>query len=120
MMFGWKSVNKMMKTPSIKQLKMFIKISIIVVVLGIFLIFGFFVRFDRTFENAHLRKWLFLSEKQQIMTVNQIIRNPENPDLIVKCITKIANLKNSNEMAIRDATVLCYNGIKINKEQNEK
>ena len=109
----------MPKRTKIQQIKLFIKISIVVCVLGIFLVLGFFVKPIRTFEKSPMKKWLTLSEQEQITTVQNIVPNVENQDLLIQCITKIANLPDSNKMIIHDAAVLCYNGIKLNMESHE-
>lgn len=109
----------MPKRTKIQQIKLFIKISIVVCVLGIFLVLGFFVKPIRTFEKSPMKKWLTLSEQEQITTVQNIVPNAENQDLLIQCITKIANLPDSNKMIIHDAAVLCYNGIKLNMESHK-
>ena len=104
----------------IQQIKLFIKISIITFVLFVFIVLGIFVRPNRTFENSNMKKWSSLSEQQRIATLEHIIKDNTNQDLLIKCVKKIAELPNSNEMVIRDATVLCYNGIKLNSSEDEK
>ena len=103
-----------------QKIKLFIKIAIVCVVCMIFVVFGFFVKPIRTFENSNMKKWLVLAEQDRIMTIQRIIPNAEDQDLLIECITKISGLPNSNEMLIRDAAVLCYNGIKFNKSVNEE
>ena len=116
MTFGLKNVSKNMTHKNkIQTLKLFIKISIVCCVLVIFILFGFFIKPVRTFENANMKKWLTLSEQDKILTIQRVVPNAENQDLLIDCITKISNLANSNEMIIRDATVLCYNGIKFSE-----
>ena len=120
-MYGLKNVSKKMtKRTKIQQIKLFIKISIVVFVLAVFIILGLFVKPIRTFENAHMKKWLSLSEQEKITTIQRIVPNADNQDLLLSCVTKIAELPNSNEMVVHDAVVLCYNGIKINLENDEK
>ena len=110
----------MTKKNKIQQIKLVIKISIVVCVLGIFLALGFFVKPIHTFEKSPMKKWLSLSEQEQITTVQRIVPNAENQDLLIQCITKIANLPDSNKMIIHDAAVLCYNGIKLNTANQEE
>lgn len=104
----------------IQQIKLFIKISIVVCVLGIFVVLGFFVKPVRTFENSHMKKWLSLSEQDRITTIQRIVPNADNQDLLISCVTKIAELPDSNKMVIHDAAVLCYNGIKLSPKSDEK
>ena len=108
----------MTQRTKIQQIKLFIKISIVICVLSIFVILGFFVKPIRTFENYHMKKWTSLSEQDRIITVQKVILNAEDQDLLINCITKIASLPDSNTMIIHDAAVLCYNGIKLNTNQS--
>ncbi len=110
----------MTQQTKIQQIKLFIKISIIVCVLGIFVVLGFFVQPIKTFEKSHMKKWLTLSEQEKITTIQRIVPNAEQQDLLINCVTKIAELPDSNKMIIHDAAVLCYNGIKLNSQPDEK
>lgn len=110
----------MTKKSKLRLIKRFIKISIVVCILFIFIVLGFFVKPTHTFENASMKRWLKMTHDQQIATVEHVIKTPENQDLLLECITKIAELPQSGEMQIRDATVLCYNGIKLNSKSDEK
>ena len=113
----------MTKTTHIQKIKLFIKISIVVCILSIFVILGIFVRPTHTFENSHMKKWTRLSEQEKVATVYQIVKKTDNQDLLVSCVDKISTLPNSNDMFIRDAIVLCHNGIKMNTDavvQDEK
>ena len=109
-----------MTKPAIKHIKFFIKSLIIVSVLTAFIVFGFFMRPTHTFENANMKKWSILSESQRVSTINNVVKTPENPELLMNCVNKIAQLPDSEDMIIRDAIVICYNGIKINNVQNEE
>ncbi len=110
----------MTRQTKIQQLKLVIKISIIICVFIVFVVLGFFVKPVRTFENSHMKKWLSLSEQERITTVQRIVPNAEEQDLLINCITKIAELPDSNEMIIHDAVVLCYNGIKLNNTKTDE
>lgn len=110
----------MTQRTKIQQIKLFLKISIVVLVFGIFIVLGLFVKPIRTFENSHMKKWLTLSEQERITTIQRIVPNADNQDLLIKCVNKIADLPNSNEMVVHDAVVLCYNGIKLNMTENNE
>ena len=110
----------MTKKTKLQLIKRFIKISIIVCVLSTFVILGFFVKPTHTFENSSMKKWAKLTKKQQVETIEHVVKDSENQDLLLECVSKIAELPKSGEMQIRDATVLCYNGIKLNSETDEK
>jgi len=110
----------MKKRSKIQQIKMFIKISIIVIVFGVFIVLGLFVRPTPTFENSNIKKWLTLSDNQKITTLNRVLKDDLDQELMILCINKIATLSSgSGEMQIRDAAALCYNGIKLNSVQEE-
>lgn len=109
----------MTQKTKIQQIKLFIKISIIVCVLFVFIVLGFFVKPTRTFENSNMKKWSGLSEQEKITTLQHIIPNAENQELLINCVNKISELPDSDNMIVRDAAALCYNGIKLNSE-NEK
>ena len=110
----------MTKKKKLHHINLFIKISIIVAVLVVFVVLGIFLRPMWTFENSKMTKWLKLSEEQRLSTVNQVAKDIEKPDLLIKCVTKIADLSDSENMVIRDAIAICYNGIKINTAETVK
>ena len=109
----------MTKNTKIQKIKLFIKTSIIVAVLTVFVVLGLFVRPVPTFENASMKKWLVLDDQQRILTLNRVVKNADNQDLLFKCVDKIAQLPDSNEMLIRDAIALCYNGIEMNAQTTD-
>ena len=108
----------MTQNTKIQQIKLFIKASIIVAVLFIFVVLGIFVRPAATFENAHMKKWLVLDEQQRISTLNRVVKNADNQELLLQCVGKIANIPESNEMLIRDAITLCYGGIQMSAQND--
>lgn len=113
----------MVKKTKIQKLKRVVKISVATCVLILLIVLGFFVKYNYTFENSNMKKWLSLSESQQIQTVNRIIpefKNLDVQELLIQCITKIAMLPDSENMDIRDATSICYNGIKINSDTDSE
>ena len=104
----------MTKNTKLQKIKLFIKLSIVVFVFILFIILMFFVKPIRTFENSNMKRWIGLSEQEKITTLQHIIPNAENQELLISCIDKISSLSDSEDMIIRDAAVLCYNGIKLN------
>lgn len=103
-----------------RKIKRFIKVSVALAIIVLAVILGFFVKHSHTFENNNMQKWLEITDTQRITTLEKIVKEPENQDLIVSCVTKIAQLPDSNEMIIRDAISLCYNGIKLNRTQKQE
>ena len=110
----------MTKKAKIQKIKLFVKVAIIVAILVVFVVLGIFVRPAATFENAHMKKWLGLDEKQRVETVNRVVKNIDDQELLIKCVDKIANFPDSNEMLIRDAVAICYNGIKLSAQSDEE
>lgn len=102
----------------IQRIKLFIKASIIIGILAIFIVCGIFVRPTITAENARMEKWLTLNETQRISTIRHVIKDFDGNEILIKCVDKIAQLPNSNEMLIRDAIVLCNGGIQMNLESS--
>ena len=103
----------------IQKIKRLLKIGIATGIFALLFVLGLFVKINYTFENSNMKRWGTLAEQDRIMTIQRVVPNAESQDLLLECITKISALPNSNEMLIRDATVLCYNGIKLNPSQNE-
>lgn len=110
----------MTKNTKIQKIKLFVKASIIIAVLAVFVVLGIFIRPGATFENARMKKWLVLNDQQRVETLNRIVKNIDNEELLLKCVDKIADLPDSNEMLIRDAVAICYSGIQLNTQPNEK
>ncbi len=103
-------------TPKIQHIKLFIKTSIIVFVLAVFVVLGIFVRPNHTFENARMGKWLSLSEQQRVETIHRVVAQPVDQDLLVKCVDKIALLPHANDMQIQYAIVLCNQAVFQNED----
>ena len=109
----------MTQNTKIQTIKLFIKASIIVAVLFVFIVFGIFIRPNHTFENSRVKKWSFLDEQQRVSTLNRVIKNADNQELLFQCVDKIASLPDSNEMLIRDAIAICYSGIQMNAQNTD-
>ena len=110
----------MVTKTKIQIVKRMIKVAIAISVLVTLVFLGFFVKHNHTFEKSDATKWLELSEKQRVSTLKRIVSDSENQELLIKCVTKIAQLPDSDKMNIRDAVAICYNGIKINTENDKK
>ncbi len=108
-----------MPRTKLQKIKYVIKITIVCVLLFAFVVLGFCVKHNYTFENSSIKKWLILSEQQRISTLKRIVPDMQNTELLIQCVTKIAELPDSGTMDIRDGAALCYNGIKLNNVSNE-
>lgn len=65
-------------------------------------------------------KWIALTDTQRIETLQKIIPNIENQDLLLACMNKIATLPESSDMIIQSAASLCHAGIKLNSAASNK
>lgn len=109
------------KKTKIQQIKRVIKITVASGLLLLFVILGFFVQYtNKTYENANMKNWKKLTDSQKITTLNYIVKNNPDSELMLSCMNKISTLPDANEMMVRDAAALCYNGIKLNIEPDEK
>ena len=103
-------------TTNVQRIKFFIKASIIVFVLSVFVVLGIFIRPTRTFENAHMGKWLSLNNNQKVSTIQNVAKDVSDMGLLIKCVDKIAQLPHSNEMQIQYAIVFCNKATIQNEE----
>ena len=114
------------KKTKFQKIKRFIKISVASGLVALFVFLGFFVKHKQSFENSNMGKWPALSDSQRIETLQKIIPNIEDQDLLLACMNKIATLPESSNMIIQSAASLCHNGIKLNSvsdtesQQSEK
>ena len=107
----------MAKKKKIKIIKRVIKVSLALGVVVVLIILGFFVKHHYTFENSNMSKWPELTLQQQTETLNRVVPAHEDSELLLQCVSKIAQIPDSEKMDIRDAIVICYNGIKINQDE---
>ncbi len=107
----------MSKKAKIKTVKRILKISIAATVVVVLVVLGFFVKYNYTFENASMEKWSDLTSEQQIATLNRVVSDYTDQELLLQCVSKIAQIPDSEKMDIRDAIVICYNGIKIAQDE---
>ena len=79
--------------------------------LGLFL----FVQIQKNgdLESKNLHSWQKASLNDRAAAVKILTASEENTDLIIQCVDKIATLPDSAEMTVRDATELCFMGIKL-------
>lgn len=112
----------MVKKTKIQIIKRCIKIIIALGILCVLGILGFFVKRTYAYENANMPKWMTLSEIQRVAILNRVVPgfDENSQELLIQCVTKIAQLPDSDKMSIRDSIVICYNGIKTNAGNHEK
>ncbi len=108
------------KKTKFQKIKRFIKISVASGLVMLFVFLGFFVKHKRSLENANMGKWIALTDTQRIETLQKIIPNIENQDLLLACMNKIATLPESSDMIIQSAASLCHAGIKLNSAASNK
>lgn len=97
----------------IKFIKKYLKFLIGVGVLVFFVLV--FVQTQKTtaLESGQLKDWRGASIERRMNAVKILTASDNNLDLLVKCVDKMSNLPDSSEMTVRDATELCFVGIKL-------
>jgi len=108
------------KKTKFQKIKKFIKISVASGLIILFIFLGFFIKHKRSFENSNMGKWIALTDLQRIETLQKIIPNIEDQDLLLACMNKIATLPESSNMIIQSAASLCHAGIKLNSASTTK
>lgn len=107
------------KKTKIQQIKRVIKIAVASSLVLLLVVLGFFVQYtNQTYENTNMKKWKKLTDSQKITTLNYVVKHNPDSELMLACMNKISTLSDANEMMVRDAAALCYNGIKLNTESN--
>lgn len=98
-----------MKTFLKKYLKFIVGIGALLVVL---FIFGQ-TRATTSLEAGQLKDWRNATVERKTAAVKVLTAQEENLGLLVKCIDKMATLQDSENLPVRDATELCFMGIKL-------
>lgn len=96
-----------------KYLKLFICIAAIILTIIVF----FLSQRGSSLESGVLKKWLAASDGARAAAVRVLTASDLNTDMIVACVTKMAQLPESAEFAVSDAVRLCNMGIQL-KENN--
>ncbi|HNY25283.1 MAG TPA: hypothetical protein PKJ33_01915 [Alphaproteobacteria bacterium] len=92
-----------------KHFKLVIGISALI----LFAVIFFFYHKASNLENNSMRNWATASEERRAAAVKILTGTDENTELMVQCMDKVANLPNSADMSVRDATSLCFMGVKL-------
>ena len=93
-----------------KYLKFIIGIGVLLVVVFAFVTIP---RKSSSLESSTLKDWRDASLERRIAAAKILTATDSNLELLVACIDKMANLPNSGDMPVRDATELCFVGIKL-------
>ena len=99
-----------------KYLKFFIGVAVLLVVVFVFVQ----TRGGNSLENGQLKNWLNATETRKISAVRILTASDTDLGLLVKCVDKMAGLPDSGEMYVRDATELCFMGIKLQETTTTK
>lgn len=92
-----------------KYLKFIIGISVLVLALVVFIQ----TRHTTNLENGQLKDWLNATESRKTSAVRILTASDADLGLLVKCVDKMAGLAGAGDMYVRDATELCFMGIKL-------
>lgn len=97
-----------------KFLKKYLKFIIGICVL-LLVVFAFVTipRKSTSLESANLKDWRAASIERRIAAAKILTANDTNLELLVACVDKMASLPDSGDMPVRDATELCFMGIKL-------
>ncbi len=95
----------------------FLKKSLIFVV-GIFALLAavyMFVGAQKTtsLETGTLKDWRAASIERKGAAIKILRASDDNMDMLIKCVDKMATLPDSSDMAVRDATELCFMGMQL-------
>ena len=64
-------------------------------------------------ESGTLKDWRSASVERKVAAVKILRASDDNMDMLVKCVDKMATLPDSSDMAVRDATELCFMGMQL-------
>ena len=92
-----------------KYLKFIIGIAVLILLL---VIFGQ-TRSTTSLEIGQLKDWQNAIIERKTAAVKVLTAQDGNLDLLVKCVDKMATLPDASNTPVRDATELCFMGIKL-------
>ncbi|MBO4480306.1 MAG: hypothetical protein J5742_01610 [Alphaproteobacteria bacterium] len=97
-----------------KFIKKYLKfiIGICVLLLAVFL-FATMSRKSTSLETGTLKDWRDASVERRIAAAKILTASENDLNLLVSCVDKMATLPESSNMPVRDATELCFVGIKL-------
>lgn len=92
--------------------------KVLLFVIGIFALLAavyMFIGVQKTtsLESGTLKDWRSASVERRVAAVKILRASDENLDILVKCVDKMATLPDSSDMAVRDATELCFMGMQL-------
>jgi len=64
-------------------------------------------------ESGTLKDWRGASIERKAAAVKILRASDDNLEILVKCVDKMATLPDSSDMAVRDATELCFMGMQL-------
>ncbi|MBR4891953.1 MAG: hypothetical protein IKZ34_02100 [Alphaproteobacteria bacterium] len=92
-----------------KYFKLFVGVGVLILVLVVF----FFAKRTNVLETGALKDWRAASVESRMAAAKILTGGDTNVELLVACVTKMSQLPDSGEMAVRDAASLCQTGIKL-------
>jgi hypothetical protein len=93
-----------------KYLKFIVGIFALLIVVFVFVIVP---RKSASLETSTLKDWQSASLERRMAAAKILTATDTNLDLLVACVDKMATLPDSADMPVRDATELCFVGIKL-------
>lgn len=64
-------------------------------------------------ESGTLKDWRSASVERRAAAVKILRASDKDLEILVKCVDKMASLPDSSDMAVRDATELCFMGMQL-------
>jgi hypothetical protein len=97
-----------------KFIKSHLKLTIGILALGLAAVL-FFVAMQSqgNLEEGTLQKWLSASDSRRIAAAQILSGSDENTDLLVGCISRMAQMHDAANVKVRDAVSLCAVGITL-------
>lgn len=97
-----------------KFIKKYLKFIIgVCVLLGVVFVFVTLPRKSTSLETGALKDWRAASMERRVAAAKILTATDSNLEMLVACVDKMATLPDSADMPVRDATELCFMGIKL-------
>lgn len=96
-----------------KKMKKFLLfiVGIFALLVAIYMFVG--VQKATSLESGTLKDWRSASVERRMAAVKILRASDKDLEMLVKCVDKMATLPDSSDMAVRDATELCFMGMQL-------
>jgi len=94
----------------LKKILLFV-VGIFALLAAVYMFVG--VQKATSLESGTLKDWRSASIERKVAAVKILRASDDNLEILVKCVDKMATLPDSSDMTVRDATELCFMGVKL-------